>query len=179
VVSEGTTRGLFRGRREVAVPRHGWRRGCEIRGGGGDSQQNRDGRGDPRRLGARTRCAGGGFRSGCCGARTCARQLREGDLAAVSAASGHERASGRAPWHAGAGSCGRAPGHAGAGSCGRALRSLERGLAAAAAASVRAGAGAATGVGCESRACVAGAGAVYTAPLIVSRDINLVKLKKV
>jgi hypothetical protein len=62
------------------------------------------------------------------------------------------------------------PWHAGAGSCGRALRSLERGLAAAAAASVRAGAGAAAGVGCEPRACVAGAGAVYTAPLIVSRD---------
>jgi hypothetical protein len=88
VVSEGTTRGLFRGLREVAVPRHGWRRGCEIRGGGGDSQQNRDGRGDPRRLGARMRCAGGGFRSGCCGARICASQLREGDLAAAAAASG-------------------------------------------------------------------------------------------
>jgi hypothetical protein len=111
--------------------------------------------------------AGGGPRGGSCG----------------------QRASGRAPWHAGAGSCGRAPWHAGAGSsCGRALRSLERGFAAAVAASaragagaaagvgaavaasVRAGAGAAAGVGCESRACVAGAGAVYTAPLIDSRD---------
>jgi hypothetical protein len=44
-------------------------------------------------------------------------------------------------------------------------------VGAAVAASVRAGAGAAAGVGCESRACVAGAGAVYTAPLIDSRDL--------
>jgi hypothetical protein len=131
--------------------------------------------GDPRRLGAKMRCAGcagGGFRGGCGGARACGRQLREGvavDGEGLRGGSCDQRACGR-PWQALAGVREWAAA-AGVGcvSCGRALRSLERDFAAAAVASGRAG-GRGTGrwrvrERALPRACVARVGAVYTVPL--------------
>jgi hypothetical protein len=154
VVSEGTARWLFRGRREVAVPRHGWRRGCEIRGGRGDSQQNRDCRGGSEAV--RCQDAMRGMRT----AGISRRLLRRAGLAEAVAG----------------GICGRWRG-----TSRRLLRPAGVREAVAGAGGLL-GAGAAAGVGCVScgRACGslaragrrrrAGAGAVYTAPLIVSRD---------